>query len=81
MLKSKQSNFIEITLQHGFFPVNLLHIFRTPFPKDTSGRLFLTFPLDFMNTFQKFSEQAFYRRLTINCSCIKQIAEIIQESA
>ena len=25
-----QSNFIEITLGHGFSPVNLLHIFRTP---------------------------------------------------
>ena len=24
-------NFIEITLRHGCFPVNLLHIFRTPF--------------------------------------------------
>ena len=24
-------NFIEITLQHGCSPVNLLHIFRTPF--------------------------------------------------
>ena len=26
-----QSNFIEITLQHGCSPVNLLNIFRTPF--------------------------------------------------
>ena len=32
-----QSNFIEITLWHGYSPVNLLHIFRTPFPKDTSA--------------------------------------------
>ena len=30
-----QSNFIEITLCHGCFPVNLLHIFRTPFLKNT----------------------------------------------
>ena len=30
-----QSNFIEVTLQHGCSPVNLLHIFRTPFPKNT----------------------------------------------
>ena len=36
-----QSNLIEITLQHGCPPVNLLHIFRTPFPKNTSGRLLL----------------------------------------
>ena len=31
-----QSNFTEITLRHGCSPVNLLHIFRTPFPKNTS---------------------------------------------
>ena len=36
-----QSNFIEITLGCGCSPVNLLHIFRTLFPKNTSGRLFL----------------------------------------
>ena len=30
---------VEITLQHGCSPVNLLNIFRTPFPKNTSGRL------------------------------------------
>ena len=36
-----QSNFIEIALRHGCFPVNLLHIFRTPFTKKTSGRLLL----------------------------------------
>ena len=29
-------NFIEITPWHGCSPVNLLHIFRTPFPKNTS---------------------------------------------
>ena len=34
-------NFLEITLQHGYSPVNLLHIFRTPFPKNTPGRLLL----------------------------------------
>ena len=34
-------NFIEITLRHGCSPVNLLHIFRTPFSKNTSGWLFL----------------------------------------
>ena len=30
-----ESNFIEITLWHGCPPVNLLHIFRTSFPKNT----------------------------------------------
>ena len=32
-------NFIEITLRHGFSPVNLLHIFRTPFYKSIYGGL------------------------------------------
>ena len=33
--------FIEIALRHGCSSVNLLDIFRTPFPKNTSGRLLL----------------------------------------
>ena len=45
-----QSNFIEITLRHGCSPVNLLHIFRTLFPKNTSGWLLLNINvLDFEN--------------------------------
>ena len=36
------SNFIEIALRHGCSPVNLLHIFRTLFPRNTSGRLLLS---------------------------------------
>ena len=36
-----QSNFIEITLQHGCSPVNLLHIFRKFFLKNTSEVLLL----------------------------------------
>ena len=35
------SNFIEITLRNGFSPVNLLHISRTTFYKNTSGWLLL----------------------------------------
>ena len=34
-------NFIEISLRHWRSPVNLLHFFRTPFRKNTSGRLLL----------------------------------------
>ena len=30
-------NFIEIALRHGCSPVNLLHIFRTPLPKNTAA--------------------------------------------
>ena len=45
-----QSNFFEITLWHGFPPANLLHIFRTPFPKNTSGWLLLNRPADFIES-------------------------------
>ena len=31
----------QITLRYGCSPVNLLHIFRTPFTKNTSGWLLL----------------------------------------
>ena len=34
-------NFNEIALWHGCFPVNLLHILRTPFPKNISEELLL----------------------------------------
>ena len=34
-------NFIEIALRHGCSPANLLHIFRTPFSRKTSGWLLL----------------------------------------
>ena len=34
-------NFTEITHRHGCSPINLLHIFRTPFPRNTSDGLFL----------------------------------------
>ena len=36
-----QSNFMEIALRHGSSPVNWPHIFRTPFPRNTSGWLLL----------------------------------------
>ena len=34
-------NFIEVALRHECSPVNLLHIFRTPFLKNTSEWLLL----------------------------------------
>ena len=38
------SNFLEITLWHECSPVNLLHVFRTPFTKNTSEWLLLFSP-------------------------------------
>ena len=34
-------NFIKIAFRHGCSPVNLLHIFRILFPKNTTGGLLL----------------------------------------
>ena len=41
VLTKLQSNFTEMKLRHGCSPVNLLHILRTPFPKNGSGVLLL----------------------------------------
>ena len=38
-------NFFEIALRHGCSPAKLLDIFRTSFPENTSGWLFLMLPL------------------------------------
>ena len=45
----KQSNFFEIAFPHGSSPVNLLHTFRTPFLKNTSGLAAYAFGLSFMD--------------------------------
>ena len=39
-------DYIEIALRHGCSPVNLMHIFRTIFPKNTSGLLPLWFTVN-----------------------------------
>ena len=39
-----RNNFIEIILRLGFSPVNLLHIFRTPFTMNTYGWLLQRLP-------------------------------------
>ena len=48
-------NFIEVALRYGCFPVCLQHIFRTPFPKNTSGSLLLVIFIWilFFNTWKK----------------------------
>ena len=59
-----QSNFIEIALRNGCSPVHLLHIFRTPFPKNTSGRLLLKYHmcLSFL-IFQPILQWMFFSRV------------------
>ena len=47
---------VEITLRHGCPPVNLLHIFRTPFLKNTSGRLHLKIQFKIKTSTEKATE-------------------------
>ena len=53
-------SFIEILLRHGCSPFNLLHIFRTPFTKNTSGRLLFENLNKFCETIQKMLEILIY---------------------
>ena len=50
-------NFIEITFRHRCSAVNLLHIFRAPFLKNTSGRLLLLYNLINIQTVKQELEQ------------------------
>ena len=43
ILTKLQSNFIEITFRHGFSPLNLIHIFRTLFYRNTCGGVLLKY--------------------------------------
>ena len=43
IFKNLQSNFIEIAVRHGSSPVNLLHIFRILFPRNTFGWVLFRF--------------------------------------
>ena len=58
-------NFNEITLRQGRSPVNLMHIFRTPFLKNTSGLLLL--PLD-KSTTRSFYSSLFHTLVSRNVS-------------
>ena len=60
---------IEITLRHECSPVNLLHIFRTPFPKNTSGGLLLDIPR------KRFSESP----ILVIGVCLKFFSEFLEQ--
>ena len=58
-------NFIEIALRHRCRPVNLLHIFRTSFPKNTSRWLLLIHrkqPSGSSNLLSKITDKPFRRK-------------------
>ena len=62
-----QSNFIEISLWHECSSVSLLHIFRTPFHKNTHGGLLLQIlkKLHSLFTFYAFSSKRFFMHLLL----------------
>ena len=62
-----QSNFIEISLWHECSPVSLLHIFRTPFHKNTHGGLLLQIfkKLHSLFTFYAFCSKRFFIHLLL----------------
>ena len=66
------SNFTETTLQHGCSPVNLPHIFRTHFPKNTFGWLLLKHKVRELNN-------CFCKKLDLRCLAgfWKRICQII----
>ena len=72
-----QSNFIEITLQHGCPPVNLLHVFRTPFLKNTSVWLLLKLFLSCLNLILTTSTLTF--TFTLFCQFIITFLELKNE--
>ena len=53
---------IEITRRHGCSPVNLLHIFRTRFTKNTSGQLLL-------NLIRNFDLAVLQMEVKLCCMC------------
>ena len=64
------SKFIEITLRYGCSPVNLLHIFRTPFPKNTFGWVFLFDDVKVLIFFSCISKFRLFFVVDICCSWI-----------
>ena len=69
-----QSNFIEIALWHGCSPVNLLHIFRTPFLKNTSGWLLPVLLISLNLVYSRYLTLSyFYNRLTSSLNNLRLI--------
>ena len=67
-----QINFIEIALWHGYSPVNLLHILRTPFLKNFSGGLLLYFrnSVNLLLLWLKLFKNLFPKKKRCLCSCL-----------
>ena len=68
-----QSTFIEIALLRGCSPVNLQHIFRTPFPKNNSGWLLLILLIS--NVYQNYNKLATFT-MGVTLAALKYILTV-----
>ena len=64
-----ENNFIEITLRQGCSHVKWLHIFRTPFPKNRSCRLFLSIYILYKWLFELFLQKTGWNANRSWCFC------------
>ena len=60
--------YIEIALRHDCFPVNLLHIFRTPFSKNTSVGLHLQWDIFTCSFLENIAQLTFNDKFYYNLS-------------
>ena len=67
----------EITLRHGCSHVNLLHIFRTPFLKNTFGWLLLLISTSALQTFLTIKEDAHTVKPRVHTRLLKSLLEIL----
>ena len=62
-------NKVEIALRHRCFPVNLLHIFRTPIPKNTiEGCFWSEKNISYFANYQNFAIIIFIYFLSVDCT-------------
>ena len=71
-------NFIEITLWHGCSPTTLLYVFRTPFPKNTSGRLLLKILIKLKNSNLNLQYSLKFNSSTVVLSLILRVLHLIR---
>ena len=83
LLKFKFIDFIELTLRHGFSPVNLMQIFKTPFLKNTSGRLLLKI-VELVEQNRSYQAHVFLEMFKILCifqKCLSSVVNVLTNSA
>ena len=75
-----QSNFIKIALRHGCSSVNLLHVFRTSFSRNTSGWLFLNFRKELEHSIASGRKKYLYEVNQFQCNLVELVNQLSQRS-